>query len=97
MTRLVFRPEASADIVEIYAFSADRFGEAVADEYHDGLLATCRRLADYPFAAPVAQNIRPPIRCFTYRSHQIYYDFEDDAVVIARVLHHARDASRLFN
>lgn len=97
MVDLQYSPEASADIDEIAAFSVERFGVEVADTYLAGLELACERLQDFPEMAAVYPRIRPKIRCLIYRSHRIFYRFEDGVVLIVRILHHARDVKRAMN
>lgn len=94
MVRLDYSADAVADIDEITAFSVEHFGRAVADEYLTGLEVACGKLALYPEMAAVYPRIRPEIRCFSYRSHRIFYRFDAGIVLVVRVLHHAQDVKR---
>lgn len=95
MAEIVVRPEASADIADIFAVSVARFGPDTARDYHAGLETAVSRLADFPQAGAVYPGIRPPIRYLGYRRHHIFYDFDGSTVWIVRILHHAQDAGRL--
>jgi plasmid stabilization system protein ParE len=39
MAELIVRPEASADIADVYSYSIEQFGLATGEAYHDGLQA----------------------------------------------------------
>lgn len=94
MARLAYSPDAVADLEEIAAFSVSRFGRDVTDAYLAGLEAACELLDEFPQLAAAHPRLKPEMRCLTYRSHRIFYRFESDEVLIARILHHARDIRR---
>jgi toxin ParE1/3/4 len=91
MAEIIVRPAASADIADIYAFSARQLGLETADAYHDALQAAIARLADFPETGAVYPGLRPAIRFLTHKRHHIMYDYDGDTVWIVRVIHHARD------
>lgn len=70
---------------------ADRFGEAQADRYYDGLTATFAFLAGYPRAARLRTEVSPPVRAFRYKAHLIFYELDDEDVVIILRVRHARE------
>jgi toxin ParE1/3/4 len=87
MAEIRIQPEASADIADIYAFSVERFGLDVAQDYMAGLGLAFRRLVEYPESGSVFEGIKPAIRRLTYRRHRIFYDFDGTTVMIVRILH----------
>jgi toxin ParE1/3/4 len=95
MAEVIIRPEASADIGDIYAYSIEKFGVDVAREYHAGLQAAIMRLAIFPETGAVYPGLRPPVRFLTYRRHHILYDHDGTTVWVARIVHHARDVRHL--
>ena len=44
---------------------------------------------------PTRENIAPGLRVRFYRDYVIYYRFNDDEVIIVRVVHGSRDARAL--
>ena len=88
-----FSAHAAADLDDVFAVSAGRFGFDTADEYFTALQVNCQRLADSPELGSVLDGIRPPMRIFSYRSHNIYYRFDGQAVLVVRILHHAMNAA----
>ena len=95
MARIIFRPQATADLADIYAYGMTQFGAETASHYHAGLQATVERLASFPQSGPIYPGLRPPVRYLAYRRHYIFYDYDGSTVWIVRVLHHAMDAIRL--
>ena len=93
MAEIVFHEEASADVEAIYRFSQARFGVAVADDYHEGLLETVVRLETFPEMGREVSGLAPPVRALSFRSHAIYYRFDGATVTVERILHHAMNAA----
>ena len=93
VARLRYSAEAGADLDDVFAFSVERFGFDIADEYFAGLQASCNRLAELPELGPVLEGIGPPMRIVSYRSHTIYYRFDGRAVLVVRIPHHAMNAA----
>ena len=95
MADVIIRPEASADIANIYAYSIEKFGVDVAREYHAGLQSAIMRLNSLPEIGAIYPGLRPSVRFLTYRRHHILYDYDGATVWIARIVHHARDVRQL--
>lgn len=93
MAEIVLHEEANFDVEAIYRFSEARFGTAVADDYHDGLLDTVLNLEEFPELGREVAGILPPVRALSFRSHAIYYRFDGVTVTIIRILHHAMNAA----
>jgi toxin ParE1/3/4 len=95
MADLIIKPEAEVDLEGIRQFSFEQFADEIANEYLGGLRAALLRLRDHPEIGPVFRGVKPEVRCLTYRSHKLYYDFDGRTVGIIRILHHAMNAERL--
>lgn len=94
MARVRVSARASSDLVEIKAFSIDRFGPRVTGEYLDSFERAFLLLAEHPEIGRLHDEIEPTIRSFGNGSHRIYYDIDDDVVQVRRVLHKATDVKR---
>lgn len=97
MARLVFSTAAIADIDDIAAFSVEKFGTDVADAYLTGLEVRCEQLCEFPAIGAIYPRLRPATRCLIYRSHRIFYNINDDHVLIVRILHQSRDVETALN
>lgn len=97
VVEIVPSPEAERDLQDIDGYSASQFGEELTRDYMFGFNAVFTRLADHPESGAVYQGVKPAVRCASYRSHKIYYDFDGRRVFIIRILHHAMNAERLLN
>jgi toxin ParE1/3/4 len=92
MARYRLSRAASDDISHIFLDGMARFGLMQADRYHEGMAAAFDFLADYPQAARLREEIRPPVRVHPYRSHLIIYDImHDGRILILRVRHGRED------
>lgn len=85
---------AIADLVEIDAFGAEHFGDDAADAYQRGIDKVLTRLEAFPLSGELRPGYGNDIRCVVHRSHRILYKVESDGIVIARILHHSRDAAK---
>ncbi|KKB06785.1 hypothetical protein VE25_20985 [Devosia geojensis] len=75
----------------IYRESANQFGLAQADKYHDGLYEAIQLLADFPEAAPERHELRPAMRAYPKGSHLIVYRIDARGIEIIRVFHQRQD------
>jgi toxin ParE1/3/4 len=86
--------EAEADILDIYRYTFENFGEAQADIYHDGLHDCFELLADTPLIGRDYSFLRPGLRRYEHISHSVYYRLTDIGILILRVLHQRMDPAR---
>ena len=94
VTRIRLGEGAKDDLRDIRTYSKAQFGSAVAKAYLNGLDAVFAMLSQRPHVGALEEDLDTGIRGFAYRSHRIYYRVADDAIIVVRVLHHARDARR---
>jgi toxin ParE1/3/4 len=92
--RIEIGAEARADLSPVLAYGLEVFGRETAEAYLRGLYQAIANLSDYPLAAPLHGFVHPPIRALSYRSHRVFYDVEEERVIVRRTLHKAMDASR---
>lgn len=95
MGRILRTPDALADLDGIWSYIAAR-NIAAADRLIDKLYARFLLLADHPLSG----ERQPLLADGDYRravegNYVIYYQPDDDGVTIIRVLHAARDESKL--
>lgn len=90
--RLPFRPEAEADLFEIYPYIADKAGLRIAENYVARIEAACLSLSTFPERGAQRNDLAPGVRVLIFeRRATIAYRIEGDRVRIARVLHAGRD------
>ena len=87
-------PRARADLVDIWAYSSDRWGRTQADRYArlvDGVFA---RIARRPSLGHRCDNIRAGYFRFAAGSHVVFYRQSGPGVIVIRVLHQSMDFDR---
>jgi toxin ParE1/3/4 len=97
VSKVLRRPSANRDVVEIYRYLARRAGTRVADRFFTQAEATFVRLARMPGIGtryepdePVYADLRSfPVSRF--RVYQIFYRPVRGGIEVLRVLHGARD------
>jgi toxin ParE1/3/4 len=80
---------ARADLLEIGAFTADRWGDAQAERYLIGLFAGFQTLVDRPDLRRPFREIPPYLRALIGKHAAFYRVIPDGEVLIVRVLHAA--------
>lgn len=88
MTRsLALRPRAEQDLAEIWDFTQNRWSQAQARSYLQGISSTFDLLLEHPEIARERGEFSPPVRIHPFRSHMIIFMSNDDTVEIVRVVH----------
>ena len=87
-------PEADRDLDEIwFSIATDKIEHA--DKFIDRLTEKFVTLARAPRAGRARPELLPGLRSFAFRSYVIFYSLSKDGVLIERVLHGARDVTRI--
>ena len=81
------RPLARQQLLDIYDWTADRFGEPQADRYLRQINETIETLCTTPHIGPI---FRGRVRRFVTGRHLIYYQINRDRIVIIRIDHGAQ-------
>ncbi len=88
---VLFSAQAQADFDELYAFIADRAGEATADAYMARLDDYVRAFGQFPERGTRYDHIRPGLRITGFeRRVSIAFTVRDGAVIILRLLYAGR-------
>ncbi|HWK34865.1 type II toxin-antitoxin system RelE/ParE family toxin [Sphingomonas sp.] len=91
--KLAVRAAALRDLDGIYDYTLAAHGVQQAEAYVRNVWSAMEGLCTYPKSGP-ASGLRAGLRSRAVGSHRIFYTIEDDAVVIARILHKAMDVER---
>ncbi|MEO8631634.1 MAG: type II toxin-antitoxin system RelE/ParE family toxin, partial [Betaproteobacteria bacterium] len=83
------------DLSEIWIFIADD-SVAQADSFIDSIDAQLRTLATQPLMGRARDELAPNLRSMPIGRYVIFYEALPDGIVIARVLHSARDVEAQF-
>ena len=95
MSDLLLTPAARADLSDIWAYTADRWGIDQAETYIRAIMATCTALADARAQSRPADHIRPGLRKIASGRHMIYLR-GTSPVTILRILHQRMDVDAHF-
>ena len=95
MSRYEFTPQAGLDLDQIIDYIARQSPRAAA-RLLDTFEKKCESLADFPDLGTTCEEIAPTLRYFAVGRYVVYYRPLGDHVEIIRVLHGARDISKLF-
>ena len=91
-----FSPLAVSDLEEIRDYVAERNVDA-AEQLLDAIEEACNRIGHPPQIGRSRDDMIPGIRVFPVKkNYAVFYRVLADAVEIVRVVHAARDFSRLF-
>jgi toxin ParE1/3/4 len=94
MAQVMTTPRAKADLLDIWFFIADDNVEA-ADRLLDRIDGVCKQLTDSPALGPARPDLRPDFRYFSVGRYLILYRIAPGGVEIVRVVHGARDLTKL--
>ena len=81
---------AKAQLIDIYDWTEERFGDYQAEGYYHGFRQTFRLLADFPGIGLPADEMRQGLRRFRYQSHYIFFTQEADHIMIRAIYHTAQ-------
>lgn len=86
MTAYYLTQSAREDLIDIWLYTQESWGEAQADNYQDALHLCCARIAaDHVQTKPVPGLER--VRSHHCRHHYLFFIKQDAAVTIVAVLH----------
>ena len=98
MRRIHVHESAESELIDIWRYSIEEWGEVQADKYLDGLDSgispRIRKLADNPEIGMKRDYVRDGYRVLFVGSHAVYYTVTPDAVHIIRVLNGRMDPDR---
>ncbi len=87
---------AEADLIEIWIYSYEQWGEAQAERYLDELENGINQLAAHPELGRRCDHIRQGYRAIQINRHIVYFKVTPSAIQVIRVLHARMDpGSRL--
>ncbi|NJN06242.1 MAG: type II toxin-antitoxin system RelE/ParE family toxin [Rhodobacteraceae bacterium] len=87
MREIVQRPLARTDLLKIWRYSFERWGEAQASDYLRHLNQRIRQLALNPRHGYPLEDVAGEFRSLLVGRHLIVYRFTDRVLVVERILH----------
>ena len=86
--------KADEDILGIYDYTFQNFGEEQAITYFRSLEGCFEFLCDNPRVARKHDEFNPTVRIHHHKKHLILYRVEDEHLLIIRILHERRELKR---
>jgi toxin ParE1/3/4 len=86
MLRLKKSEQAKEDLIDLWLYGLEHYGESNADLYFDELETKINSLLEYPEKYRLQEYYSPPVRICPHRSHFFIYTMENDGVFIVRVI-----------
>ncbi|MEJ0025540.1 MAG: type II toxin-antitoxin system RelE/ParE family toxin [Rhizomicrobium sp.] len=94
--RVVFRPLAEADLIELYEYIADKAGAKIAGGYIERIEAACFSLENFPQRGTRRDDIEPGLRTMGFeRRATIVFRVLKSEVTIVRIFYGGRDVEGL--
>ena len=95
MTEIITRPEADADLIEIWIYIAEDSSSA-ADRLLDRINNIYQIVAENPMMGQSREHLAPGLRSFPMGNYLIFYRPVENGIEIVRVLNASRDIGSLF-
>lgn len=92
--RLVHDRAAQTDLINIWVYSFETWGDVQADHYLDALALGIDSLAEAPERGVRRDTLREGYWSKRIEHHIIFYTFTDEEIRIRRVLHEVMDVGR---
>ena len=95
--KVVYRPEANADVQRILTVVTERSGSAiVARRFVDRILAHCEKIGDAPHGGRPRDDLAPGLRTVPFERVAVIFYCLTDVVVISNVFYGGRDYEALY-
>ena len=89
--KLVHDKAAEADLIGIWVYSFENWGEVQAERYTDGLERGIDELLRDPESGKSRDALMPGYWSQRLQHHVVFYTFNDDELRVRRVLHEVMD------
>ena len=83
---MVYAPEASDQLEELFVYIAERNSPTVAERYTSAVVETCERLALFPLRGVSREDIRPGLRVTHHRGRTLIAYAVDEAARLVSVI-----------
>jgi Plasmid stabilization system protein len=82
---------AEQDLIEIWLYTYNEWGELQADLYLDSFEQALDLIAGQPRICRLREEFDPPVRIYLHQRHLIVYWEINDGIEVIRVLHEGMD------
>jgi len=94
MREILISPRARRDLIEVWLYTFENWGEAQADSYVGALERHIDELAEAPNRGRSREPVREGYWSIHVGRHVVFYTFTDSTVKVRRVLHDQMDVDR---
>lgn len=91
MSNIIKQALAEQDLVNIWLYSWEEWGEIQADQYLDALEQVFNLLAGQPLLGRERKEFTPVVRTHVHAQHLIIYQTSENGIRLIRVLHKSMD------
>ncbi len=95
MAKIVKRPRAELDLLDIWGYIADDSLDR-ADEFLDRLEGKLQALARNPGLGRRRDELLPGLQSFPLGNYVVFYQVIENGIDVIRILHGARDVEDVF-
>lgn len=96
--KVVFTPEASQQLVDLYRYLAMSASSMIADNYTESLIQYCEGLSLFPYRGVSRSDIRQGVRITHFKKRTVIaFSVSESAVSILGVFHGGRDYGSLLS
>jgi toxin ParE1/3/4 len=97
MYRVVFAPEAEAQLVALYFQLAAAASPEIADTYVEAIIEQCEKLKTFPIRGTLRDEVRPGLRTFGFRRRvTIAFEVTAGTVTILGIFYGGQDLAAAF-
>lgn len=96
--RVVFSPEASANLVDVYRHISEAASPDIAARYTEAIISFCESLETFPHRGTMRDDIRPGLRITNFRKRTVIAFMVDQvSVSILGVFYGGQDYESLLD
>ena len=95
---VAFKPEAQAQLAELFRFVATAASPTIAQRFTDGIVAYCNGLATFPYRGTARDDLRSGLRMISYRKRTVItFVVEPQRVVIIGIFYGGQNWETAFS
>jgi toxin ParE1/3/4 len=96
--RLVYAPEAEAQLLLLYRYIAAAASPQVARNYTDRIVQRCEKLVDFPHQGSPRDDLRPGLRTIAFqRRVVIAYSVLEEVVAVLGIFYGGQDIDTILS
>jgi toxin ParE1/3/4 len=98
MHRVVYAPEAEAQLLDLYFYIAAASSPEIAANYTDAIVEKCESLKTFPARGAQRDDIRPGLRVFGFRKRaSIAFEITEEEVTVLGVFYGGQNIEAAFD